>query len=360
MKYVNGLLLAVFFLQACVSSAPVVVEANTQEADQALANVDYEQSLKLYKNFQSKYRSSKFYMAARLGEGQSLEGLENWSEALEIYRFVYDSTVQRQPQIATQALYRMSFCYEALGDEVKAVATLRDSLAQKKYLSDEITMAEAPARLAMLYSKTDNYSEASRYIDIAQKGLNTLQGRRDISPAVLAKACYQMGSISHNQISSENFTQAVAGQKSVQRYLLMAIHMGVEPWSAQSEERLKKNYRDLWNTLIELPGIESVDVEALTRRRLEVQAKFASDYLDLIDNAELYMPLQDKKMNNLEKDFFAYLAEMKKRTQNLLYQHQGKMGLTSESEKRNGMKRPGKIKNVTPAPENKTAEDPNL
>jgi tetratricopeptide (TPR) repeat protein len=359
MKYILFYFVVALSLQACVSKPPII-EPTPEAAEAALANANYEISLKLFVEFQAKHRSSKFFMAARLGEAQSLEGLESWSEALEIYRSIHDATVLLQPKIATFALYRMSFCYEALGDDVKAVATLRDSLNRKKYLSDEVSQAEAPARLAMLYSKSENPEEANRYIEVAQKGLNGLQGRRDISPLVLAKACFQMGSISHNQISSENFLQAVAGQKAVQRYLLKSINLNVAPWSGQSAEKLKKNYRDIWNTLIEMPGVEGVDAEALTRKNQELQTIFSGEYLDLIDDAELYIPFEDKKRNNLEKDVFEYLAEMKKRTQTLLYQLPGKMGLTSESEKLNSIKRPGKLKGVLPSSKNKTAEDPNL
>lgn len=352
--------LLIFCLVSCVSRVPIVY-STPDAADAALEKADYNLSLDLYRKFQKNNASSKFLMSARLGEARSLEGLEDWAGALAIYRSIYESTVQLQPKIATEALYRTSYCYEALGDDVKAAASLKDSLNRRQYLPDEVAFAEIPARLAMLYSKFDNTTEASQYLELAQKGFSALQGRRDIPKPVLAKACYQMGSVSLNQVSAAGFSQAVAGQKAVQRYLLVAMGMDIKPWSAESEEKLKKNLRDLWNTLVELPGLEEVDSEALSRRRLELQTAFSGEYIDLIENAELYLPLEAAKMNKFEKDLSSYLAEMKKRAQDLQYQQQSRMGLTLESEKLNGFKRPGQIKAKPPvAPKNKTAEDPNL
>lgn len=359
MKYLAGILISVWLLQGCIS-ATTTPQSNLESAETALANADYKKSLELYRLFQKKNRSSKYFLAARLGEALSLEAVENWSDALDIYRSVYDAAVRLQPDIAAQAMYRMSFCYEALGDDVKAVATLKDSLNQKEFLAEEVVLAEAPARLAMLYSKSENISEARKFIDLAQKGMAALQGRRDISRVVLAKASYQMGAVSLNQISIDNLARVIAGQKSVQRYLLKAMGFNVVPWSKQASEKLKRNYRDMWNTLLELPGLKGVDAEVLTRRRLELQTNFGVEYLDLIEDAELFRPLEAEKMNNLEEDFFAYLAEQKKHALDLLHRYEGRMGLTSESEKLNGMKRPGKIKEAITLPKNKSVEDPNL
>lgn len=336
-------------------------KADLENANGRWQQHQYEAARILYKQFQTKYPNSKYLLSARLGEAQSLEGLERWSEAAEIYRSVHDSAMQLQPEIATLAQYRLSFCYEALGDDIKAVASLLDCMSKAENLPEEVAQAEIPARLAMLYGKVQNRGESNKYMEIAQKGLQSLQGRKDLPPATLAKTYYEMGAVSLNQISSENFSQAILGQKAVQRYLFRAVNLQVTPWSGEAAGKLKKNYRDLWNVLLQMPGVDGVDAESVARNRRTEQISLGAEFLDLIQNAENYRPFNDEKMNPLEKDFFAYLSDVKKKAQDLIFQPDADMGLTEESQKLNGIKRPGHIQDkekTQPLPPK--SQDPNL
>ena len=110
-----------------------------------------------------------------------------------------------------------------------------------------------------------------------------------------------------------------------------------------------------------MPGVDGVDAESLARNRRTEQISLGAEFLDLIQNAENFRPYDADKMNPLEKDFFAYLTEIKKQAQDLVFQTEGDMGLTEESQKLNGIKRPGHIQEKTPAmPEKKQSQDPNL
>ncbi len=379
MKYTSLILLAfnIIFISCATppqkkpSPAPVVEDAKAKmaiektglDAAQAkLAQAHYDEALPLFQDFQKNYPQSHSFLAARLGEAQSLEGLEKWTEASNIYRSVFDTAMQVHPEIAALALYRLSFCYEALGDDIKSVAALLDSLKKQKYLPEEVVKAEIPARLAMLYGKVENTSEMNRYLGLAQKGVQSLQGRRDIPAGLLAKAYFEMGSVSMNQISTDNFSQAVLGQKAVQGYLFRAIYANTKPWSEEASSKLKKNYLGLWNVLVAMPGIDGVDAESLARHRRAKQIIFGGEFLDLIENAEVYKTANAEKMTQLEVDFFAYLAETKKQTQKIIYEGGEAMALTPESQKSSDVKKGAPLKDSEKPSAGKlpTTQDPNL
>ena len=339
------------------TSAPVP-EISPEERDFRTAQTlldthQYAEAQASFEKFQSTYPQSRYKMLAKLGAAQSLEAQENWSEALVAYQKIHKLTLNEQPEIAARALYRMSFCFEALGKDDQALAALLDSYRRSKLLSGEIAKAEIPARLAMFYEKVQNHDEAEKYVAIAQKGISTLQGRPELSSQILAKAYFQMGAVSLNQISTSNFSSVVRGMKAVQIYPIRALALQISPWSEDSLAVLKKNYRDLWNTLIDMPGLSGVDDESIQRAKMEQQASLGGELLDLIQQADLYQPLDPEKMNTLERDLYKYLADLTLKTQDLIYRSEAQMSLTREAQHLNSLKRPGRIKTDVLFPEEK-------
>ncbi len=299
-----------------------------------LDTAKYEQSLMLFKEFQGLHKQSIYSWAAKMGEARSLEGLHRWTEANEIYRNLMTSTIKENPEIAAQALYRTSYCYEALGEEIKAVAALLDAYKKQTLLPIEVGRAEVPARLAMLYSKANNEAESNKYLNLAQKGLQSISGNKDITPEVLAKTHFEMGSVSTDQISIDNFSQAIAGQKAVQKYLFRAVSMQLDPWSQESANKIKKNYRDLWNLIMTMPGVDGVDAESIARNKKNKQTKMAAEFMELLENAELNRPLEDSKTPEIEAGVFAYIEELKKQSSSVMYASKELMPLTEASKER--------------------------
>lgn len=311
-----------------------------------------------FQSFQESYPQSRYVMLARLGVAQSLEAQEKWSEALVAYQKIHKLTLNEQPEIAVRALYRMSFCYEALGEDDRALAGLLDSYRRRSLLPEEVAKAEIPARLAMFYEKVQNRAEAEKYIAIAQKGISTLQGRPELSSEILAKAYFQMGAVSLNQISASNFSSVVRAMRVVQVYPIRAIALKASPWSEDSLVILKRNYRNLWNTLLDMPGLSGVDEESIQRAKMEQQASLGGELLDLIQQAELYLPLEPEKMNTLQIDLYKYLADLTLKIQDLIYRSEAQMSLTHEAQKLNGLKRPGRIKTDVFFPQEKPGKMP--
>lgn len=330
-------------------------------AEKLLADGRFEEARLLFKEFQGRHPMSFFFQSARLGEAQALQGLGHYKEAADLYREVNLATIQYQPEIAALAWYQMSFAYESLGEDSKAVAALLDAQKFGQYLSAPVALAEIPARLAVVHGRQGHDEEALKYLNQADRGISKISSDKSLQLKKdwIGKTYVQMGSISMNQISSENFEEFVLSQKWVQIYLIKAMHLDDATWSSQAQKKLQETYRDLFNLF------------ASVRDNRDLQKSMGGDLFDLIDQAELYKPLADQKINSYEAAFFTYLAEIRKKTESHLYKMDPIMGLTEESERLNSIKRPGRVKVDSLLPEQKKSsisyppkvvpsEDPNL
>ena len=145
-----------------------IENSEVRAANLALAESKYEVSLQKYIEFQNANPQSNFLQETRVGEARSLAGLSKWSESVPIFLDVYLKTKQDHPQIAALAMYYLSFSYEALGDDVKTITALLDAKKLSRYLPVEVSQAEIPARLAMLYGKFGRNKEAADYLNEAE------------------------------------------------------------------------------------------------------------------------------------------------------------------------------------------------
>lgn len=368
------ILLAMSFLGACAvkterPSEAAIASAKEQRdydnAEKSLAAGKFADSLILFKEFQNIHPQSRYRQSSRLGEAKSLEGLSKWDEAVKIYNDVYLKTVKYQKDIAALAMYNLSFCYEALGDDAKAIASLLDAKKFGDELSPEVVWAEIPARLAMLYGKFDRQEDARKYFIEAEIGIKKVtEAKRDsLNKEWIIKTYYQMGTISTNQLSIDSFAQVVQGQKYAQVYLIRALGYPDSPWATRALTQLKETYQNMLNTL---KSVTPDSGGALARQ--ELQNSLGSDLTDLVNQAELYQPLSGVKMNPLQEDFFGFLKIVLTQTEQILYSGKETIGLTPESEKLNSINRvlPARKKSPISLPPKEAPvkvvpkEDPNL
>lgn len=372
MLKIIDLFLLTFFLSSCAlfhgGERPLPQKqgevAELHQAEDSLLAGRFESSYKAFKEFQNKYPQSIYFQSARIGEARSLEGLSRWSEAVPIYQDIYLQTKQYQPEIAALAMYYLSYSYEALGDDVKTVTTLLDAKKLSQHLPSEIGQAEIPARLGVLYGKFGRDKEAASYVSEAERGLKKVIEEKagTMESAWLAKAYFQMGSISTNQLSTGNFSQAIKGQKFSQVYLLKALRQNDPLWSQKALDLLKENYRNMHYLVAAPPDPETLLAGEALRLRRESQILFGGELISLIEHAELYKPLSDSEANKYQKDFYSFIANLRVRTERTLYQVQETMTLTEESEKLNSIKRifPKVEKTPVLPPKVVPFEDPNL
>lgn len=356
------LLSAVLVVSGCQTSpkSEVDVTAEVFALENAQKTLDlgrFAESKILFKDFQFKYPQTKYLYASKIGEMDSYIGLGEYDEAVKIGRDIIVKNITDNSAIAALVMYKLSFAYEAMGDEAKAVSSLLDA---KKYATDLppfVAYAEIPARLASLYARQYRTDEVNQYLDEAEKGIERLRATSlDREMPWLGKTYVQMGLISTNQLSSDNYENVVASQKAVQKYLLRALKLNDARWSEQALLKLRENY-----------GAFSMQISL--EKDADRRSQLAGDFYDLIAESKLYRPR--KISNKFESEFFQYLAILEKDTERVIYSNTPRNFLTPESESLNSLKRAGPMKNgrALPAGEKSSittpykvipSEDPNL
>lgn len=301
-----------------------------------------ERTLEHFRQFQIKNPSSIYFQAARFGEAWSLEQTEMLNEALQIYQSVMALSKPQWPRLYARSLYRSSFVYEALGEDVKLIATLVESRNLAEDLPAEAVLAEIPSRLSMIYSKINRTEDAQKYLKEADRGLRQLLATQKVSSEWLAKIYFQMGSLKLSSMSADNLPYFIQSQKTVQRYLLSSISYNDSVWSEMALKKMSENYAQIWaqiESYRETQKGSSFDRVENQRQQFYV----LGEYLKMVSEALQLKPLDELRMNLYQVKTFSFLEEAEKKSYDFLYSKFDRMSLTEESLRLNDVKRPGKV-----------------
>jgi len=299
-------------------------------------------SLNQFQEFQIQNPNSAYFQAARFGQAWSLEQTEMLNESLEIYQSVMALAKTKWPRLYARALYRSSFIYEALGDDVKLIAALIEAQSLRDDLPAEVALAEVPSRLSMIYAKINRTEEAQKYLKEADRGLRQLLATQKISSEWLAKIYYQMGSLKLSSMNTDNLSYFVQSQKTVQRYLLNALSFNDSVWSEMAFKKMSENYSLIWTQIENYK--ENLKVDSFDRlENSRQQFLVLGEYLKMVSEALQLKPLEELRMNSYQVKTFNFLEEVEKKSYDFLYSKFDRMSLTDESIRLNDVKRPGKV-----------------
>lgn len=327
--------------------SPEVMAAQKQElvsVQGMLDKQDYKNAKEAYERFMKKNPDSIYFAAAELGLAKAYEGFEDWTSAADVYRRVIDLTRNTQPEIAAEAFYRISFCYEALGDETRLLAALLDANRLQKYLKDATRSAEIPARLAASYKRMGQDKEAQKYISQADDGAKRIRAQSDLSKVRedLSRTYYLMGSFSTNQISAESLQASLDTLELMQIFLLRSIELESSIYSKKSLDLIKEAYRDIWNVAVSIPLNSSLDVGAAEREKTNRQVDIAAKLLARLTDLDSYQAPEADKIS-MVKDLWAYMAEFRSKLSSFISTQGETLPLTPESQKRQSLKREGVV-----------------
>ncbi|RYZ72215.1 MAG: hypothetical protein EOP09_03520 [Proteobacteria bacterium] len=285
-----------------------------------LEKAQFQEVVTLVDIYQNKYPYSLKLQRVRFLKAGALEELERFSEAAETYRTISQFSERNQPEISAMSVYRLSFVYEALGDDQRVLTSLLEALKNRTYLPNEVSEAEIPSRIAMVYSKENNPAEAAKWLAKADEGLKKVLDtqREPLTNTWLAKTYFNMGSLSTSQLSTENILTIIQGQAAVQKYLIRSLQYGDPMWSAKALRRLQTTYTDLWNAINNYPEQTGIEPLAAKKAKKEQQIVLAGPLFNLIEDAMLYQPGPEQKQNQYQVNFFNFLDQIQTRIGGLL------------------------------------------
>lgn len=249
-------------------AVPTEAPADYRAGVDALQSGNFAGALDHFDRFTQQNSASPWSQAALLNSGRALEGLKRWSEAAARYRQVVGATTGRAPRLQAMALYRLSFCHEALGDDPQVVADLNDLISRSGSLPVEIAQGEMPARLAAAYARVGNFERAQEFYRRAEAGIAKLrQSSGSNLPAWLPETLFLMGESSRRQLSWADFESSLRPLARNQIYLLQSAELGQAPWSDKAADELIGIYNDLITTIEGAPLPTGDPI--VSRRRLQ-------------------------------------------------------------------------------------------
>lgn len=343
-------------------------EGEIRVADDALLKRDFENAQALYLQFKNRFPNSVYYQRAQFGQAKALEEMGQWAEAAELYRKTVEVTRERQKNIAAQALYQLSFCYENLGDEARVLASLKDAQLMNDYLTPEQAYAEVPARLAASYNRMGLVKEAQENLRKADQGIAQVRAKlaQEVTPQWIAQVYQRMGSFSTNQISHENLQASLDTLKLVQIFSLRSGEAESDPWSSIAVQGLMENYRDIWNTIQSIPLNAAMDPGAAKRERNERWTHFTGQLLAMMNDLRLYRMPEHKDNKGSIGTLFSFIRKLETSGRDLLMSMGEQNPLTPEAKKKQALRRDGitvkplNSEQETNLPTKLPEKDPNL
>jgi tetratricopeptide (TPR) repeat protein len=317
------------------------VEASLEGAPSAyrqaldlLSREKFDEALIQLEMFLRDMPTSRWTQATRLNIGRALEGLGRFTEAGERYREVIRATTPNS-RLQAAALYRLSFCSEALGNDQQVVAVLSDVVNRGSLLSSEVIRAEVPARLAAAYARVGNFDRAVDFYRQAEAGILRLRrewGDQKV-PEWLPRTLFYMGNMSLRQATWNDFETSMRPLARGQVYLLQSAEYEIAPWSQKAAEELILVYRGLWNVIERAPEPELGD--PLMARRALQEAQWDRAILlqeslrELRARAQPYPEGAEPGPSAMQ--VFSFATDLEAKITKLLLQRPFGEGLTSEA-----------------------------
>lgn len=353
----------VLFLLLAVgcASKPKVVQQDISEDElkmfnkgmDALDHENYSEAAKIFDHLVKDKPATEIDLITLYNAGAAYEGMGQCQTAAQRYRQVARSAVKKFKRLEVEALYRLSYVYECLGADQKVVAALLDVNRRSAAMNPAVAKAEVPARLAAAYARLDNREQAKVYFNIADKGLRELRSEMQTerqARTALAKTLFFMGRMSSlDQQFAKRPNDYVESLRTLQPFLIRSISADIKPWSDKSAEQLLIGYNKLLR-LIEGTYIDADTSDAGINERLSRDKR-----MDLIKYSMVSLQeLRTQKLpgradeNSLEARVFRELDGVERRMQSLMASVSESQLPTPEAQKREGLKREGRIKDKKP------------
>lgn len=324
-------------------------EAAILSAEESLANLDYLKAETQFKDYLKAHPVSVYTAHAYYGLGRSLEFQEKWPEAIEIYRILAQQARVLRPELSALALYRLSYCYESLGDEIRTQATLMDAEGMGLHLPMSVREVEIPARKAASLLRRGEFNEARKLLIKLNESVPAVFNlAQSPNQNEMARVFLQIGTLSLRPLAEQNFLLYLDAFENLQIYLWRSWSLNQAPWSERAKEQLMAGYQTFWNRTQDLEiGPRGLDAAALARIRAETQRKWIGAILKTAGALKAYAGEENLEKSGVTPGLSEFLSQIEKQGDAVLYGQQELLPLTFESKLINSIKRLGTV-NATP------------
>ena len=233
-----------------IAAAPAAYQA----AFVKLEASDFVAAAAAFEKFLRDQPSTNWTLAAQFNWGRALEAQSLFSEAAKKYQETAEKA-RKVPKLQGLAFLRLAVVLEALGEDDRSLAALKDAERRADKMAPEVAQTELPARLAAAYARAKNFAEAEKYFLTADRQLSRLRAQVPAGerPEWLPRVLYAMGHRAAGPVSWDRFDSNLIPLERSQIYLLQSAEYGVEPWATQSADELIAAYSALRTSIDSIP-----------------------------------------------------------------------------------------------------------
>ena len=324
-------------------------EARILKAEEQLAAQNYQPAEDQFKSYLKEHPVSVYTAHAYYGLARSLEFQEKWAEAIEIYKILSVQAKTLRPELSALAMYRLSYCYEALGDEIRTQATLLDAEGMAMHLPAAIREVEIPARQAASLLRRGDFPAAKKLLVKLNESVPAVFNlAQSPNQNEMARVFLQIGTLSLRPLSADNYLLYLDTFENLQTYLWRSWSLNQEPWSERAKEQLLGSYQTFWNRAQDLEiGPKGMDAQASARIKGETQRKWIGALVKMAGSLKAYAGDEISGKTPVTPGLSEFIAQIEKQGDAVLYGQQELLPLTPEAKALNAPKRAGTV-NATP------------
>jgi len=347
-------IILVFFIFGCAATSPTLQVSSPGSKERALydqglrtlSRSDFKGASSAFSDLLRLYPSTKWVSGAYYNLGLALEGQNDFRGAIDKYQKVIELNESNSPsRDQADALYRLSICYELLGNDEKMTLTLLQLLDNKKFLPRQIVEMEIPARLAASYARQGNPGPAKKYYEKAEQGLRKYR-RPPLNGDVMAwlpKTLFSMGQMPQikKDVTLKDFEDYLSTVTQTQGWLVRAGELGNNPWSRKACDNLEDIYLSLLVSIRDFKVADNSDRLLALKQRQEIQKKMALE----LDGAIGKLKLERLPASPAEPeagrltDTFKTVANVESRVSDIVQAHDVQDQDTPEAQAIQGLKR---------------------
>lgn len=275
--------------EATDEAAEIPPEENAlyQQAIQLSQEKKYAAALEKWEAFTKQFPKSRIFLAVQIKMAEAQYDLKNWNQGNVILQRVIRATIANDP-IAARALFRISFGYEAVENDIQALNSLVDAERLSQHLDEETRTIELPARIGLIYARLNERDRAETWYKKADEGIAKFRYKNsEASKLEYPRILYQLGKVNTSTLTTENFQIVLDSLGLSQKYSIRAMEFeSASSWAHEARKSLQANYTDLW-TFTENPVVPAgLDIQAARRQKQDLVVRWISLILNLVDAAK--------------------------------------------------------------------------
>ncbi len=221
-----------------------------EKAFQNLGMENYTAVISVFEKLAEKYRNSDLELAALYNLASALKELGQCKKAEKILQKLI-TNAKKQTHLKPRVYLSLSYIYECLGQEEKALIALKEGLQYITHLTEDIRLIEYPARLSLAYIRVDEDETGLKIQKQVYQNLETVKKKFRISSAAdenFSRYFYLIGR-SHIHVQHINLQKFLKMFVYYQAYLTQSLLLKAGKWSQKAEKEINSLYRKMWTVL---------------------------------------------------------------------------------------------------------------